>query len=509
LNILPDWAKFSRGYQHPGRPVAGSPGEEIVSKKRFDDPQWAAGQALYLDYNHCLTEFAGDQGLAASELEALAPRLAAAHQELAEARRRGSLAFMELPYQTAALANVRQIAKPLLEWCREFVVLGIGGSALGARALHQALCHPQYNRFNMGRRQHRPALWVLDNIDPDYFYGMLDGLELQRTAFNVISKSGSTAETLAQFLFVYHLLQGRVGTAKARERFVVTTDPEKGNLRRLAVEEGFPSLMVPPGVGGRYSVLTPVGLLPAAMVGIDLEELLAGARFMDQRLKSPEYQQNPAYCLAALFYLFALKARNILVIMPYATALTGMADWFCQLWAESLGKKQDLQGREVWTGTTPLRAVGVTDQHSQLQLYMEGPQDKLITFLEVGKFQYRLEIPDLLPGMEGLHYLGGHSLNELLQAEKKATAFNLTKAGRPHLTLHLPEINAFTIGQLIYLLEVATVAAASLLGVNPLDQPGVEGGKQTTYGLMGRPGFEAQRREIEEGPPSMEKYCIS
>ncbi|MDD5641570.1 MAG: glucose-6-phosphate isomerase [Syntrophales bacterium] len=480
-----------------------------MSKKRFDDPKWAASQALTLDFNHCLAEFAGAQGLADSDLEALAPRLAAAHQALASARSEGNLAFMELPYQTAALANIRQVSKPLLEWCWEFVVLGIGGTALGAKALHQALCHPQYNRFNMARRQHRPALWVLDNIDPDYLYGMLDGLELRRTAFNVISKSGSTAETLAQFLFSYHFLKGRVGAAKARERFVVTTDPENGDLRRLAQEEGLPSLMIPPGVGERFSMLTPVGLLPAAMIGIDLEELLAGARFMDQRLQSPEYQQNPAYCLAALYYLFALKARNILVIMPYAAALTGMADWFCQLWAESLGKKLDLQGREVWTGTTPVRALGATDQHSQLQLYLEGPQDKLITFLEVGKFQNRLEIPGLFPEMEGLHYLGGHSMHELLQAEKKATAFNLTKAGRPHLTLHLPEINAFTIGQLIYLLEVTTVATATLLGVNPLDQPGVEGGKETTYGLMGRPGFEAQRREIEAAPSPMEEYRIS
>ncbi len=482
--------------------VAGRPGEEPVSKKRYEDPQWAAGQALSLDYNYCMAEFVGDQGLRASELQDLAPGLAAA-------RRSGRLAFMELPYQTQALTAVRQVAKPLLEWCWDFVVLGIGGSALGARALHQALCHPQFNRFPLARRQHRPALWVLDNIDPDNFHGMLDGLELRRTAFNVISKSGSTAEPLAQFLFAYNLIRGRLGEAKARERFVVTTDPEKGNLRRLAAQEGFPSLSVPPPVGGRFSVLTPVGLLPAAMVGINLEELLAGARFMDQRLSAADDHPNLAHTLASLYYLFALKDRNILVIMPYAGALTGMADWFCQLWAESLGKKQDLQGREVGAGTTPVRAVGATDQHSQLQLYMEGPQDKLITFLEVGKFQHRLELPDLFPDMEGLHYLGGHSLNELLRAERTATAFNLTKAGRPNLTLRLPEINAFTIGQLIYLLEVVTVVAASLMGINPLDQPGVEGGKQTTYGLMGRPGFEAQRREIEEGPRPMEKYLVS
>jgi len=480
-----------------------------VAKKRFEDPKWAASQALRLDYNYCMAEFVGDQGLSAGELEELNPSLAAASQELAEARQSGRLAFLELPYQQEMLAAVRRVAKPLLEWCWDFVVLGIGGSALGARALHQALCHPQYNRFNMARRQHRPALWVLDNIDPDHFYGMLDGLELRRTAFNVISKSGSTAETLSQFLFAYDFMRGRVGEAKAREHFVVTTDPEKGNLRRLVAQEGFASLTVPPRVGGRFSVFTPVGLLPAAMVGIDLEELLAGARFMDQRLKAADYRENLAFRLAALFHLFALKARNILVIMPYATALTGMADWFCQLWAESLGKKQDLQGREAGAGTTPVRAVGATDQHSQVQLYMEGPQDKLITFLEVGRFQHRLELPDLFPEMEGLHYLGGHSLNDLMQAEQKATTFNLRKAGRPNLTLRLPEVNAFTIGQLIHLLEVVTVVTASLLGVNPLDQPGVEGGKHTTYGLMGRPGFEEKRREIEAGPPKMEKYRSS
>ena len=480
-----------------------------MAKKRFEDPSWAAGQALSLDYNFCMGEFVGGQGLSSSELEALGPRLAAVHQELTAARQSGILAFMDLPYQQEMVAAVRQVAKPLLEWCWEFVVLGIGGSALGPKALHQALCHPHYNRFPMARRHHRPALWVLDNIDPDNFYGMLDGLELRRTAFNVISKSGSTAETLAQFLFVYQLLKGRFGEAQARERLILTTDPEKGNLRHLASQDDIPSLIVPPSVGGRYSVLTPVGLLPAAMVGIDLEELLAGARFMDQRLNSPEYQKNPAYCLAALYYLFGQKSRNILVMMPYATPLGGMADWFCQLWAESLGKMYDLQGRVVHTGVTPVKAVGATDQHSQLQLYMEGPQDKLITFLEVEKFQHHLELPDLFPELAGLHYLGGRSLNELLRAEKEATAFNLRKAGRPNLTLRLPEINAFTIGQLIYLLEVATVAAASLLGVNPQDQPGVEGGKNTTYGLMGRPGFEAQRREIEESPPPLEKYLVS
>lgn len=477
--------------------------------KRFQDAKWVASQAIILDYNYAMHDFVGEHGLKEAELEALAPRLAALDQDLAAGRQSGRLGFLDLPYQFEVLKEIRHVAKPILEWCWSFVVLGIGGSALGARALHQALSHPQHNLFPLARRQHRPSLWVADNIDADFFYGLLDGLELRRTGFNVISKSGSTAETLAQFLFIYRLLKGRVGADKARERLIVTTDPEKGPLRRLVAREGFSSLSIPPNVGGRFSVLTPVGLFPAALVGIDLEELLAGARFMDQRLKNAPPRQHLAQRLASLYYLFAaLKKRSILVIMPYATALTGLADWFCQLWAESLGKKFALDGTVTNAGTTPVRALGVTDQHSQLQLYSEGPQDKLITFLEVEKFQHELKLEDLFADPD-LSYLGGRSLNELFQAEKRATAFNLMKEARPSLTLRLPEINAFTIGQLIYLLEVVTVTAAGLFKVNPLDQPGVEGGKKTTYGLMGRPGFETFRQEFENAPAPLEKYLIA
>jgi glucose-6-phosphate isomerase len=478
--------------------------------ERFENPRWAESQALSLDYNYAMADFVGEHGLQEGELEELAPRLVSLDRDLAAARANGTLGFMELPYQDRVLQEIRRLSKPITDWCWHVVVLGIGGSALGARALHQALSHPQYNLFPMARRQHRPALWVADNIDPDYFHGLLDGLDLRRTAFNVVSKSGSTAETMAQFMWAYQILQNRVGEEKARERLIITTDPEKGPLRELVRREGLSSLVIPPKVGGRFSVLSAVGLLPASLVGINVKELLAGARFMDQRLKKAEPAQNLAYRLASLFFLFATaKKRPILVMMPYAATLAALADWFCQLWAESLGKKLALDGSVVHAGSTPVRAIGATDQHSQLQLYMEGPADKFIAFLQVEKFQHRLEIPDLFGDQQDLGYLAGHSLDQLLDLERQATAFNLMKAGRPSLTLRLPEINPFTMGQLIYLLEVATVAAASLFAVNPLDQPGVEGGKQTTYGLMGRPGFEARRQEFAAAPAPLEKYRVT
>jgi glucose-6-phosphate isomerase len=478
--------------------------------KRYKDPKWTTTQAIGLDYNYAMADFVGDRGLKAEELEALTPKLAQVHEELQAGRAGGAYAFFDLPYDTELIDTIRRVAKPLLEWCWELVILGIGGSALGTRALQQALCHPQHNMLPVGRRKHHPGLWILDNIDPDFVYGMLDALNMKRVAVNVISKSGSTAETLAQFLFMYRLLASRLGGEHSlKDRLIITTDPEKGPLRELVNQKGFKSLPVPPRVGGRYSVFTAVGLFPAHLAGIDVEELLAGARFMDQRLKDSPVEDNLAYKLAALYYLFFQeKNRPILVTMPYAAGLNAMADWFAQLWAESLGKKLDLAGNVVETGSTPVPAVGVTDQHSQLQLYTEGPHDKLITFWTVDKFQYSLEIPELFTDQQGLGYLGGHSLNELFKAEETATAFNLMKAGRPNLTLSLPEVNPFTVGQLIYLLEVATVAAGGLLRVNPLDQPGVEGGKLIAYGLLGRQGYESHRAEFAGAAPKLAKYVI-
>jgi glucose-6-phosphate isomerase len=477
------------------------PGRGEPTAKRFEDPKWVQSMRLSLDYNYAMAEFLGENGLKDTDISDLTPRLAALDQELASQRQSGQAGFMELPYQTEAVKEIRKVAKPLLEWCWDVVVLGLGGAAHGVRALHQALRPPQHNKFPMARRNHKLGLWVADNIDPDYFFGLLDGLDLRRTCFNVIS-TGDSAETAAQFQWVYSLLKGRVGEEKARERLVITMDQEQGPLRNLAARENLHSLTVPRTAGGRFSVLSAVGLLPAMLTGIDIEELLAGARAMDQRLKDAPADGNPAYRLAALWYLFATaKERCTLVFMPYASSLAELAEWFCQLWAGSLGKKA--------SGSTPVKALGTTDQHSQLQLYLEGPTDKLITFLTVDKFQQSLEIPDSYPDEAALSYLGGRSMQEMLRAEQQAAAFNLTGAGRPNLALHLPEINPFTIGQLIYLLEVATVAAASLFGVKVFDQPGVERSKQTTYGLLNRPGFENFRQEFTAATPALERYRIT
>jgi glucose-6-phosphate isomerase len=460
--------------------------------------------ALSLDYHYAMAEFVGVPGLDDSELAQLAPGPAALEQELAAGRQDGRLAFLDLPYQTEVIQEIRRLAKPVLEWCWDFVVLGTDGSALGTRGLQQALVHPQHNKFPMARRQHRPGLWLLDNIDPDYCFGVLDGLDLRRTTFNVVSLPGDRAETLAQFLWVYQVLKNRVGEDRARERLIISTGSEGGPLGRLAAREGFPILLIPSRVGERFSVLSAASLLPAYLAGIDPEELLAGARFMDQRLQETHYLL--AHRLAALFYLFAArKQRPILVFIPDSSGLAGLADWFGQLWAESLGGRR---GRKVAAGSTPLRALGAVDRPSRWRLYLEGPPDRLITFLEVGKFQHELAIPSLFQDQEELAYLGDRSLNELVAAERQAAAFHLMKAGRPSLSLRLPEINPFTVGQLIYLLEVVAVAAAFLHGVDPLDQPEAAGSR-TASGPMLRPEFEAQTQEFAQAGAILEKYTVS
>jgi glucose-6-phosphate isomerase len=278
---------------------------------------------------------------------------------------------------------------------------------------------------------------------------------------------------------------------------VFTTDPERGALRELASREGIATLSVPPTVGGRFSVLSPVGLLPAALVGIDIQQLLLGARDAVNRASADDLRRNPAALYAGLHWAAdaALGAR-IHVLMPYTDRLREFAEWYRQLWAESLGKRLDRHGREVFTGPTPVGAVGATDQHSQVQLFMEGPFDKVISFVVVENLTPDVPIPrrDSLP--PDLAYLPGHSLGGLLRAEYDATSAALARAGRMNCTLKLPTLDARTMGELIMFFQLATGYAGVWYGVDAFDQPGVELGKQLTYAAIGRPGYSSEPQAV-------------
>jgi len=413
---------------------------------------------LSINFTNMMEEAIGSEhGISEEEIKKLEPRIKEIDTHLKEQREKGALPFFDLPYQDDLVKELKKLSKEQQGLWDNLVVLGIGGSALGGIALHRGLHHPFYNLLSRKERGNYPRIFFADNIDPDGFHALLNILDFKKTLFNVISKSGETAETMSQFLIVHNLLKEQLGEKEYGKHLIITTDRKKGRLREILEKEHFLIFIIPDGVGGRFSLLTPVGLLPAAMTGIDIKELLAGAAFMDKKCQSEEIWENPAYMLALLLYLSDVqKGKTMCVFMPYVDALRDVADWFRQLWAESLGKRFSLTGDVVESGPTPIKALGVTDQHSQLQLYIEGPHNKVIMFADVKNYQHEVPIPKDYSDIDGVGYLGGHTLNELIQSERRATEQALTNNKRPNFTITLPAVNAFTLGQLFFLLQVTT-----------------------------------------------------
>lgn len=473
--------------------------------KRFEDQAWRDSMRLRVDFNNMMREYVGANGICAWEIEARQPQYEVAACAMCD--KRTEMKWRELPYeQGAVLREIQEAAEYAQGNFENFVVLGIGGSALGPIAVQQALNHLRYNELPREKRK-GPKLYVEDNVDPERMASLLDVIDVEKSCFNVISKSGSTAETMAQLLLFTALLREKLEKGWAKN-VIVTTDAHSGNLIRIARENHMRCFYVPDGVGGRFSELSPVGLLAAAVCGVDIEELLAGAAYMDKITQEPDIWKNPAYMSAALACLGMDKGCNISVLMPYADSLKYVADWFAQLWAESLGKTRVEDGMLVHTGFTPVKALGVTDQHSQVQLYTEGPFDKVVTFLGVDRYRAELVIPHAYDEIPDVAFLSGHSFNELIHYEQKATAYALTKSGHMNKTITLPEVNAFTIGQLLYMLEVETAYAGELLSINAFDQPGVEEGKKATYALLGKVGYEAKRAELAAAPTGNPRYTI-
>jgi len=450
---------------------------------------------LRLDYTNVLADVIGpEHGITEEELADLAVP-AARGLEAVLARRGSDLRWLDLPYAQAELEGLLEYAASVQGRFENVVVLGIGGSALGNIALFTALCSPYHNDQPPGDL---PRLFVLDNVDPDLVGEWIEHFDPSKTLFNVISKSGGTAETMSQFLVFRQLLIDQLGEAEHREHIVVTTDAEKGILREIVMREGYASFVVPDGVGGRFSVLSPVGLLSSALVGIDVVALLKGAKDMDERCRTAELTQNPALTYAALQYLLQTKkGMPVAVTFSYSNRLKHLGDWYAQLLAESIGKRKGRSGADVFAGPTPVRAVGVTDQHSQVQLYVEGPFDKWFTLLAVEQADHTVAIPHAYPDLEGAAYLGGRRLGELFLAERDGTRIALTEAGRPNCTVVFPKIDAHAAGQYLYLMELAVAVMGELYDVDAFDQPGVEAGKVAAYALMGRAGYESRRAEIE------------
>ncbi len=392
--------------------------------------------------------------------------------------------WLTLGEQPELLAAIEAYAQSVQGEFDDVVVLGIGGSALGAKALFSALCHPLWNTVDTVR-QGAPRFHVVDNVDTDYLHGLLSTLNVKRTLVVAISKSGTTIEPMsALLLFMQAWQKAGITEADWHKYCVMVTDPEKGLFRPFANQHNITCFEVPDDVGGRFSVFSAVGLLPLALLGVDIAGLLAGIRAMYPTVTDTNLANNSAAQLAAMLVEYYRRGKPGTVIMPYARGLEFVADWFVQLWAESLGKATDDDGNQVNLGPTPIKAVGATDQHSQLQLFAQGAADKVVLFIEVAKAKETLTIEAVPEAFNSMGYLKGHTLHHILNAELNGTQQSLTEAGRPTLRLTLPEIAPQSMGALLFMLEVTTALAGYLLKIDPFDQPGVEASKIITKAIL-------------------------
>ncbi|WP_421707734.1 glucose-6-phosphate isomerase [Algihabitans sp.] len=418
-----------------------------------------------IDHSACLASSVGKGGLDEATFERSLGALAPAVARLAQQRQDGSLALLQVPDQTDDLPALRDVATTLMETCSHVVVLGTGGSSLGGQTLNALVDR------GFGPPAGRPQLIFLDNVDPDSFSALFTSVDLSRLGVIAISKSGGTAETLCQFAILLHALLREVDESRLAARVAVVTEPKDSPLKALAERFRLPVLDHDTGVGGRFSVLTNVGLLPACLAGLDLEALRGGAGAVLDATLSGATAEGAAPAVGAAVSIGLQRANGVTqtVLMPYLDRLAHFGLWYRQIWAESLGK----DGK----GTTPIRAMGTVDQHSQLQLYLAGPWDKMFSVLRMDtQSEGRRVDPDLLDDPR-LDYLAGRRMGDLLDAEARATADTLIRNGRPTRQILIDTLDEETLGGLFMHFMLETILAAHLLEVDPFDQPAVEEGK--------------------------------
>ena len=437
-----------------------------------------------LPYNHlvedCLAARIGDNGLSSAHLDNLLNLLDGAHNELCANYKSGALPLLKLPEAREDLKILQPIAARYRSDFSDVVILGTGGSSLGGKALYE-MARPKKAKPNEGW----PKLHIVTNIDPFSFGALFDNLDYSTTGFIVISKSGGTVETVMQFLSILPRLIETVGVGGLKNSVTLITEPGDNPLRRIGVKYNIPILDHDPNIGGRYSVLSLVGMLPAMIAGLDAVEVRRGAEIVLQgALESKKHEDCPASVGAAISVgLNQHKNITSTIMLAYSDRLGSLARWYRQLWAESLGK----QGQ----GTTPIYGTGPVDQHSQLQLWLDGPNDKMFTVLGGPLVEGSSPIDPRLADDPTLSYMNGRTMGDLMEASRVATAETLASAGKPVRQITVDEINATSMGALMMHFMLETIFAASLLKVDPYDQPAVEQGKILARQYMTEMGTKA------------------
>jgi glucose-6-phosphate isomerase len=428
------------------------------------------------------------------ELDYMQGAVSLAHQSLHEKSGAGNdfLGWLDLPedYDKEEFARVQKSAEKIKSDSDVLLVIGIGGSYLGARAALEMLNHSFYNELAGDDRKTPQVFFVGNSISAPYLNELFDVLKGKDVSINVISKSGTTTEPAIAFRIFRKFLEDKYGVDEARKRIYATTDKEKGALKTLASEQGYESFVVPDDVGGRYSVLTAVGLLPIAASGIDIEEMMKGAQTARTELSSDQLSDNPAYQYAAVRNVLYNKGKTIEMLVNYEPSLQYFGEWWKQLFGESEGKDQK--------GIFPASANFSTDLHSLGQYVQDGRKDMFETVLHVESPSSDITIEEDEQNLDGLNYLAGKTVDQVNEKAYQGTMLAHTDGEVPNLVVHLPKRDAYTFGYLVYFFEKACAVSGYLLGVNPFDQPGVEAYKKNMFALLGKPGFEEEKEKLEK-----------
>ncbi|EDL64320.1 glucose-6-phosphate isomerase [Bacillus sp. SG-1] len=428
------------------------------------------------------------------EITYLKDAVKTAHNSLHEGTGAGNdfLGWIDLPenYDKEEFSRIQKASEKIKSDSDVLLVIGIGGSYLGARAALEMLNHSFYNALPGEQRKTPQVLFLGNNISSTYMTDLMDLLENKDFSINVISKSGTTTEPAIAFRIFRKKLEEKYGVEEARKRIYATTDKAKGALKTLATDEGFETFVVPDDVGGRYSVLTAVGLLPIAVSGIDIEAMMNGAAAARNDFNTDELEANPAYQYAAVRNVLYNKGKTIEMLINYEPGLQYFSEWWKQLFGESEGKDQK--------GIFPASANFSTDLHSMGQYVQEGRRDLFETVIKVSEPRHELKIEEAESDLDGLNYLAGQTVDFVNNKAFEGTLLAHTDGGVPNLIVEIPAMDAYTFGYLVYFFEKACAISGYLLGVNPFDQPGVEAYKVNMFALLGKPGFEEKKAELEK-----------
>lgn len=402
------------------------------------------------------------------------------------------LGWVDYPvqYNQEEFGRIKEAAKKIQDRCDALVVIGIGGSYLGSKAVISALTSPFYNEEPRSKRKAPKIYFAGQNISGKYLENLLALLKDDEVCVNVISKSGTTTESAIAFRFLKKFLEEKYGKDGAKERIFVTTDASKGALKFMADEEGYESFVIPDDIGGRYSVYTAVGLLPIAAAGIDIDAFLAGGKSGYDDYQKPEFEKNPCFQYALYRNVLYNRGKNIEILVDYDPSLEYLAEWWKQLFGESDGK----DGK----GLFPASVHFSTDLHSLGQMIQDGPKNHFETVMVIDEDQSDIKVFNDEKNLEGLNYLTGWEIDAINEKAFMGTLLAHVDGGVPNGIIHLKKLDAFNIGKLIYFFEKACGLNGYLLGVNPFDQPGVEAYKKNMFALLHKPGFEELTAELEE-----------